>query len=54
MQHVKMAALSLAVLGLGTSQIGHAIESDAWQYEVTPYILTAGLGWQRGYPWRHQ
>jgi len=43
MQHIKMTALSMAVLGLGTSQVGHAVESDAWQYEVTPYIMTAGL-----------
>lgn len=43
MQHAKMAVLSLAILGLGTSQIGRAVESDAWQYEVTPYVLTAGL-----------
>ncbi len=43
MQHAKMAALSLAVLGLGSGQIGHAVESDAWQYEVTPYALAAGL-----------
>jgi hypothetical protein len=43
MQRTNMAALSLAVLGLGTSQIVNAVESDAWQYEVTPYILAAGL-----------
>ncbi|MBI5040591.1 MAG: hypothetical protein HZB57_05150 [Gammaproteobacteria bacterium] len=43
MQHTKITALSLAVLGLGTSQVGHAVESDAWQYEVTPYFLAAGM-----------
>jgi hypothetical protein len=43
MQHAKMTALSLMVLGLGTSQVGHAAESDAWQYEITPYLLAAGM-----------
>jgi len=43
MQHTKMTALSLAFLGLGTSQISRAVESDAWQYEITPYVMTAGL-----------
>ena len=43
MHNSKMAALSLAVLGVGASQTGHAVEADAWQYEITPYALTAGL-----------
>ena len=43
MQHMKISTLSLAVVCLGSSQAGHAVESDAWQYEVTPYIMTAGL-----------
>lgn len=38
-----MAALSLVATGLAVSQIAWAAEGDAWRYEVTPHILTAGL-----------
>jgi hypothetical protein len=48
MQHTKITALSLAVLGLGVSHIGNAAEGDAWQYEVTPYFLAAGLEGKAG------
>lgn len=39
----KPALLPLAGATLLFSQVGNAVESDTWQYEVTPYILTAGL-----------
>lgn len=39
----KPALLPLACTILLFSQHAGAVESDAWQYEVTPYILAAGL-----------
>lgn len=43
MQHTKMIALSLTALLLCTGQAVMAAGNDAWQYEVTPYFLAAGL-----------
>jgi len=43
MQSRKTAILSAMCLGLGFSQNSSAVEADAWQYEVTPYFLAAGL-----------
>lgn len=39
----KSALPPLVCATLLFSQSGVAVEADAWQYEVTPYILTAGL-----------
>jgi hypothetical protein len=41
MPNSKLATVFLAVLTAGITQIGHAV--DTWQYEITPYALTAGL-----------
>lgn len=43
MRNFKPASLALACTTLLFSQYGAAVESDAWQYEVTPYVLAAGL-----------
>ena len=42
------AILAMIFLGLGITQNGRAAESDTWQYEVTPYILAAGLNGKAG------
>lgn len=39
----KSAVLSLVCLGITVSQPGIAAEADSWQYEVTPYLLAAGM-----------
>lgn len=38
-----MAILFMACLAIMASQSGAASDNDAWQYEVTPYFLGAGL-----------
>jgi len=43
MRSVKAVVLALAYLGFGFSLPGLADEGGAWQYEVTPYFLAAGL-----------
>ena len=40
------AIITIACLGLGQS--GFAAQSDAWQFEVTPYLLAAGLNGTAG------
>lgn len=37
------AILSVVCLGLAISRPGVAAEADAWEYEVTPYLLAAGM-----------
>lgn len=39
----KTAMLSLTCLGLTLGQSAVAAEDDGWQYEVTPYLLAAGM-----------
>ena len=48
MQKLYFAALSLVSLGLGVVQPVSASESDKWQYEVTPYMLFAGMDGKAG------
>lgn len=43
MRIFRPAVPALACTLLLFSQYSVAVETDAWQYEVTPYILTAGL-----------
>lgn len=43
MRNLKPALLPLTCTTLLFSHYSAAVETDAWQYEVTPYILTAGL-----------
>lgn len=40
--------LSLACLGLLAGQSAVAAETDGWQYELTPYLLAAGLNGEVG------
>jgi hypothetical protein len=41
-------AISLAFVLLGASQAAYAVESDAWQFEATPYLFAAGLDGEVG------
>jgi hypothetical protein len=43
MRSLNAVILPFAFLGCGFSLSGMADEGDAWQYEVTPYFLAAGL-----------
>lgn len=43
MKTVNKAALPLVCLGLGLGPTTVAAETDAWQYEFTPYLLAAGM-----------
>lgn len=43
MRNCKSPLLPLACVALLVSQGSGAAEADAWQYEITPYVLTAGL-----------
>jgi hypothetical protein len=39
----KLFAIPLVLLGCGGSQIAFSAPSDAWQYEVAPYLFAAGM-----------
>jgi len=43
MQKLKSTILSPVCLGLTLGQSAVAAEADGWQYEVTPYLLAAGM-----------
>lgn len=43
MLSLKPAIFLLTSLGLAASQSAAASEADGWQYEVTPYLLAAGM-----------
>lgn len=48
MHYKKALAVSLAFLGCGASQGAFAAESDAWHYEVTPYLFAAAMNGKSG------
>ena len=39
----KLFAIPLILLGCGGSQIAFSAPSDAWEYEVAPYLFAAGM-----------
>jgi len=48
MKMINTAILSMIFLGVGITQSSRAAGTDAWQYEVTPYFLAAGLNGKVG------
>ena len=43
MRQFGTSALAVLIMGLGICQSGIAGEPDEWQFEVTPYLLAAGM-----------
>lgn len=40
--------ITLTILGLSVSQVSHSVETNAWEFEVTPYLFAADLNGKVG------